>query len=251
MPIYSACIEMLFAEENVTFGDRIRRAADVGFEAVEFWRWTNKDLDEIEKALDETGLTLAALIAEPMIWLNEPQNHDDFLEGLSRTVSVANRLGAPVAIAQAGNVLAGVSRADQRQAIVDCLSRAAEVLERSGVTLALEPLNDRVDHPGYYLTSTAEGLDIIDAVARPEIRLLYDIYHSGVMGEKTPDVIGDRLDRIVHVHLADHPGRHEPGSGSLDWQDRVNWLITKGYTGSVGLEYKPLAGHDPTPFIGV
>ena len=98
------------------------------------------------------------------------------------------------------------------------------------MVLALEPLNDRVDHPGYYLTSTVEGLDIIDEVDRPEVRLLYDIYHSAMMGEHIEDVLEGRLDRVAHVHLADTQGRGEPGSGDMDWQSAARlagraWLF--------------------------
>jgi hydroxypyruvate isomerase len=143
-----------------------------------------------------------------------------------------------VIIAQAGNLLATSPRAEQHKAIVAMLRRAAPLLTGSGVTLALEPLNDRVDHPSYYLTSTAEGLDIIDEVARPEVRLLYDIYHAAMMDEPI-DLLAGRLDRVVHVHLADLPGRNQPGSGRLDYAARLAWLEQQGYTGLVGLEYKP------------
>ena len=141
-----------------------------------------------------------------------------------------------------GDEQPGMSRAEQHAAIVRALKEAAKIVEGTGVTLALEPLNDRVDHPGYYLTSTEEGLDIIDEVGRPEIRLLYDIYHSAVMGEEIETVLAGRLDRVVHVHLADAPGRGEPGSGAMDWSDRLEWLERQGYTGYVGLEYKPTIG---------
>jgi hydroxypyruvate isomerase len=108
------------------------------------------------------------------------------------------------------------------------------------VTITLEPLNDRVDHPGYFLTSTTEGLDIVDEVGRSEIRLLYDVYHAAAMGEEIA-LLGGRVDRIAHVHLADTPGRHEPGTGAMDWQARLDWLAARGYDGLVGLEYTPVA----------
>ncbi len=130
-------------------------------------------------------------------------------------------------------------REAQHAALVKVLRESADLLKGSGVVLALEPLNDRVDHPGYYLTSTVEGLDIIDEVDRPEIRLLYDIYHSAMMGEHIEEVLEGRLDRIVHVHLADTQGRGEPGSGTLDWRARLDWLAEHGYDGLIGLEYRP------------
>ena len=149
------------------------------------------------------------------------------------------RLGAPVLIAQTGNLLDTMPRERQRRALVDCLGRAADRLAGKGVVLAIEPLNTRVDHAGYFLSSNAEGLDIVDAVGRPEIRMLYDIYHAAVMEEAIAPVLEGRLDWVAHVHLADAPGRGEPGSGRLDWRDRLAWLGCAGYDGFVGLEYRP------------
>ncbi len=235
---YSACIEWLFAAEAPDVPDRIRAAKAAGLDAVEFWRFSNKDIGAVRAALDETGLPLAGILCEPIAPLADPDVHARFLEGVRTSLDAARRLGTKVMIAQAGNHLEGVPRVQQRAAIVAVLKEAARILEGTGVTLALEPLNDRVDHPGYFLTSTTEGLDIIDEVGRPEVRLLYDIYHAAVMGEEI-DLLAGRLDRVVHVHLADTPGRGEPGSGKLDFRKRLEWLRLNGYRGLVGLEYKP------------
>ncbi|MBY4630136.1 TIM barrel protein [Rhizobium croatiense] len=236
---YSACIEWLFAEEADRFPDRIRRAHAVGLTAVEFWRWSNKDLDAIEAALDETGLAVTSLVTEPMIALTDAANRHAWLKGLADSVVVARRLGAPVLIAQAGDDLPGFSREEQRLALTETLRAGADVLAGSGVRLGVEPLNTRIDHIGYFLDSTREGLDIIDDVARPEIGIVYDIYHSAVMDERTEEVLEGRLDRVFHVHVADHPGRNEPGSGGIDLPRRLNWIFANGYDGAVGLEYRP------------
>jgi len=238
---YSACIEWLFAAESPDFAGRIHAAKAAGLDAVEFWRYSNKDVAAIETALRATGLPLSSILCEPIVPLTDVSAHPRFLESVRRSLAMAQRLGAPVIIAQAGDDQAGLSRAEQHAAIVKVLKEAAGLMAGSGVVLALEPLNDRVDHPGYYLTSTEEGLDIIDEVSRPEVRLLYDIYHAAVMGE-TIEVLEGRLDRVVHVHLADAPGRGEPGSGAMDWSDRLDWLDQRGYAGFVGLEYKPTIG---------
>jgi hydroxypyruvate isomerase len=238
---YSACIEWLFAETG-DFPERIRAAKRAGLDGVEFWKWTTKEIDPIEAALEETGLCLTGFVAEPMVPLTDPARHAEFLEGLKASVDMARRLKAQVLIAQTGDDLAGRTRAEQRLALTKCLARAADVLKGSGVVLAIEPLNTRIDHKGYYLSSTAEGLDIIDDVGRPEIRIVYDIYHSAVMDEEIASVLAGRLDGVAHVHLADAPGRHEPGSGTMDWQRRVDWLVASRYTGMVGLEYMPTKG---------
>ena len=234
---YSACIEMLF-KDIPEFPDRIRAAKAAGLDAVEFWRSSNKDLDAVKAALDETGLPLAGIMCEPIAKLGDKEMHGWFLEGVRTSLAAALKLGAPVMIAQAGDNSASIARSQQHASIVAVLGEAATILEGSGVVLALEPLNDRVDHPGYYLTSTIEGLDIIDEVGRPEIRLLYDIYHAAVMGEEI-ELLEGRLDRVVHAHLADTPGRGEPGSGQMDYANRLRWLVSNGYDGLIGLEYRP------------
>lgn len=238
---FSACIEWLFADVARDFPGRIRAAKANGLDAVEFWRWSNKDLRAVRVALDETGLPLAGILCEPIVAITDPANLAGFTEGVRKSLAAAKELGARMVIAQSGNNRLFVSRADQHASIVRALKEVAPILEGSGVILALEPLNDRVDHRGYYLTSTAEGLDIIDEVGRPEIRLLYDIYHSAMMGETIGEVLEGRLDRVAHVHLADMPGRGEPGSGTMDWRARLDWLSAHGYSGLVGLEYKPKA----------
>jgi hydroxypyruvate isomerase len=235
----SACIEWLYAAEADNFADRIRLAARNGLEAVEFWMWTNKDLDAIESALEETGVALTGFVAEPMIALTDSGNRATFLSGLNESIETAQRLGAHTLIAQAGNDLEGHSRQSQRAALVETLTRAGEALEGTGVRLGVEPLNTLIDHKGYFLPSTIEALDIVEAVGRPEIGIVYDVYHSAVMGETTEEVIGDRIGKVFHVHIADHPGRHEPGSGTIDLRHRVGWLVAQGYGGAIGLEFMP------------
>ena len=236
---WSACIEMLFAKEHPNFVDRIHAAKAAGFDAIEFWTTSNKDLDAVERALKETGVTVAGILLEPRPNLADPATHRAFLDGLDASIAAAQRLGAKVMIATTGDALPGVPRADQHAALVAVYSAVGERLAGTGIVLAIEPLNDRVDHKGYYLTSTVEGLDIVDEVGRPEVKLLYDIYHSAVMGEDTAEVLAGRVDRVAHVHLADAPGRHEPGSGAMDWEARLAWLDQAGYRGRIGLEYKP------------
>jgi len=253
---FSACIEWLFAESELPplpgtpqskaaeqkapdFPNRVRAAKAAGLDAVEFWHWSNKDLDGIKGALDETGLPLAAILCDPITQITDPATHPAFLEAVAASVAAAQRLGAPVIIAQAGDDRIGVPREQQHAALVKVLKEAADILKGTGVTLALEPLNDRADHPGYYLTSTVEGLDIIDEVDRPEVRLLYDIYHSAMMGEQIDQVLDGRTNRIAHVHLADTQGRSEPGYGNFDWRSWVEWLLAHGYDGFIGLEYRP------------
>ena len=239
---FSACLEWLFADEAEEFSGRIRLAAKAGFEAFECWPWTNQDISKFEAAMRETGIALASFVAEPMIPLTDPTNHPAFLEGLRRSAALAQRLGARTLIAQAGDDRPGVARAEQRAALTQCLVKASDILRGSGVTLGLEPLNTRIDHIGYFLGTTVEGLDIVDEVGSPNVKIVYDVYHSAVMDELTERVLAGRIDRIAHLHAADHPGRNQPGTGRIDLAERLNWIFANGYDGYVGLEYRPVGG---------
>ncbi len=112
-------------------------------------------------------------------------------------------------------------------------------MEGSEVTLLLENLNSRVNHIGTYLDATREGLDIVREVRSVHLRLLLDAYHALVMGEDLASEIGEDIDLVAHVQVADAPGRHEPGTGVLDWEAQLRILRNLGYTGYWGMEYLP------------
>ena len=116
------------------------------------------------------------------------------------------------------------------------LRAAGPVVGEHGIKLLLEPLNTRVDHPGTYLSSTSPGLDLVEQVDRPEVGLLYGVYHSVVMDEDPAEVLRGRGDLLGHVHVADTNGRHQPGTGSIDWDRTIAVLLDAGYRGFVGME---------------
>ncbi|MFB9993134.1 hydroxypyruvate isomerase family protein [Deinococcus oregonensis] len=234
----SICIEMIFAEEP-DFARRIQCSVDAGLPQVEMWGWRNKDLDAIERVLAETGGQMVSFVSEPGGRLVDPATHNDFLRGLRESLPVAQRLGTRNLIVLSGDAQNGVSREQQHEAICQALKAAAPLAEDAGVTLNLEPLNSRIDHVGYYLDSTEEGLDIIREVNSPHVRLLYDLYHSVVMDERPEDVLQGQMNLVGHLHVADHPGRHEPGSGQVPLETHLRWINAQGYAGYVGLEYVP------------
>ncbi len=231
----SACIEMLFPEQSRP-QDRIRAAAAAGFGAVEFWTWTDKDMAGLAAALAETGLGVAGFVAEPMVSLNDPANHAAFLAALPASIATARGLGAPFLYIQGGSTLPGVSLAAQSEALTHVLSKAADILNGSGVTLLLEPVSDAEDG---FLTHAADGFPIVAAVNRPEVRLLYDLFHAAVAGEDLRSTAAGRVGLIGHIHVADHPGRGAPGTGSLSLNADMDWLRGQGYRGRFGMEYNP------------
>jgi len=235
----SACIEWLFKAEYEDFCERIRAAKQAGLAAVEFHQWRNKPLDEVERTLAETGMPVTSFIVEPRCHLVDPNARESLLTAVRESLLVARRLKVPAMVVASGPIIATASRAEQHQAMVANLRAAAPLVEDAGVTLILEPLNTRVDHPGLYLDGTVEGLDVIEEVDRPGVRLLYDMYHSTAMGERPEEVLGHRGHLVGYVQIADSPGRHEPGSGEIDWPNYLAILKSKGYEGLIGLEYRP------------
>jgi len=240
-PKLSPCVEWIFAEEHPAMPDRIRAARDAGYETVEFHLWRDKDVDAIAESLTETGVKLTGIVVEPRRSIVDPAQHGEFLQAVRESLVTAKTLGSPPLVVASGFTREGVSQEEHVAAAIDALKQAAALAEEAGILLVLEPLNDRVEHPGMFLVSTKLALDIIEAVDSPNLRLLYDVYHSVVMGEDMADVLEGRVHLVAHVQLADTPGRHEPGTGTIDWPATLKTLGELGYAGAYGLEYKPTA----------
>jgi hydroxypyruvate isomerase len=152
---------------------------------------------------------------------------------------MAGERGIPTLISTTGPDQDGLDRETQHENIVDVLSRVAPDAEEAGVTLALEPLNTEVDHPGYYLTTSEEGFEIVDEVGSENVTLLYDVYHQQITEGNVIQTVTENVERIGHVHVADVPGRHEPGTGELNYGRIFEALDDVGYDGYVGCEFSP------------
>jgi hydroxypyruvate isomerase len=235
----SPCVEWQFAEGDADMPARIRAAAAAGFTRAEYHLWRDKDVDAVATALAETGVQLTGICVDPRRSLVDPAQHAEFLDAVRDSLVAARKLGSPPMIVASGFTREGVSEAEHFEAAVSALKQAAALAEAAGVMIVLEPLNDRVEHPGMWLVSTTKGLALVDAVGSPNLRLLYDVYHSATMGEDMEAVLTGRMDLVHHVQIADVPGRNEPGTGGLDWAEVIATLKRLGYAGDLGLEYRP------------
>ena len=233
-------IDLLFTEAGDSAADRVRAAAAAGFGAVEMWGPTGKDIAGLKDALAETGVSLTAQLAEPrMQFMIPPKNHEPFFTGLDDGVEAAQQLGCPRIVVGSGTGFGGRKRQDQLDELIDIFTRGVAHIAGSGITLVLEPVNIRVDHPGALLDRTAEAVYIARGVGSPYFGVLYDLYHSTVEGENVAAELANAGDLIRYVQIADAPGRGEPGTGTIDWPARLADLRGSGYDGPIGLEYYP------------
>jgi hydroxypyruvate isomerase len=228
---------MLFTE--VDFLERPAAAAAAGFEAVEFWGSGNKDLPALQQACSDAGVgvaTFGSLGGHALVSIQDP-------EALRATMlsdaEKAHALGTKTLLVTTGNALEGVPRDEQMQAVTENLRAVAPVAEEQGVRLALEMLNTLVDHAGYFLDRTDDALAIVEAVDSPAVGILYDVYHMQIMEGNLIETIRRAAPALHHVHVADVPGRNEPGTGEINYANVFRALDEAGYEGWCGMEFRP------------
>ena len=173
-----------------------------------------------------------------------PWDHSEFYRKLDEGVEIAHFLGTPRMVVGSGTGFGGWKRQVQLDKLIEIYQKAIAQIDGSGITLVLEPVNVRVDHPGSLLDRTAEGVYVARGVDSPNFGVLYDIYHSAVEGEDIEAELTNAGSIIKYVQLADAPGRGEPGTGDLDWPATLAVLRGSGYDGPIGLEYYPQAASE-------
>lgn len=245
MPRFAANLTMLFNE--VPFLDRFERAANAGFEAVEFLFPYAYSADEIRQRLDAHGLKLVLHNLPAGDWdagergiACHPDRVAEFRGGVAIAIGYAKALGVGQLNCLAGKAPAGVAEDLLRRTLVENLRYAAAELKQAGLKLLVEPINT-YDIPGFYLSRTAQAAEILAEVESDNVFIQYDIYHAQRMEGELAATVLKYLPRIGHIQLADNPGRHEPGSGEINYAFLFAHLDRIGYAGWVGCEYKPAA----------
>jgi len=245
MPKFAANLTMLFNE--VGFLDRFAAARRAGFAGVEYLFPYDHDAAEIRGRLDEHGLTQVLHNLPAGNWgagergiACHPDRVAEFDDGVARAVQYAAALGCSQLNCLAGIAPAGLDPGRVRAVFVGNLRGAARRLQDAGIRLLIEPINTR-DIPGFFLRNTAQALEIIDEVGSDNLFLQYDVYHMQIMEGDLATTLQKNLARIAHVQIADNPGRHEPGTGEINYDFLFDFLDQIGYPGWIGCEYKPTA----------
>jgi len=245
MPKFAANLSLLFNE--MPFLERFEAASAAGFAGAEFLFPYEFDADDIAARLKANGLRQVLFNLPAGNWeagergiAIYPNLVGEFRSSVARAIKYAKVLGCNQLHCLAGIAPLGADHRAMRKTYVENLRYAAARLADEGMTLLIEPINTR-DIPGYFLDSTAKAADIIESVEAPNLRLQYDVYHMQIMeGDLTP-TIDKYLSIIGHVQIADTPGRHQPGTGEINYPFIFRHLDDIGYKGWIGCEYRPLA----------
>jgi len=244
MPQFAANVSTMFNE--LPFIERFGAARAAGFDAVEFLFPYAFEPDEILARLERHKLQLVLFNMPPGDWANgergmacDPRRIAEFQDNVALALDYAEELGVPQLHCMAGKLHAAVTPERARETYIDNLRFAASAAHTRGVTLLIEPLN-HFDAPGYFLNGTRQAAAIIAEVAAPNLRLQYDIYHMQRMEGELANTLRAQLPLIGHIQLADVPGRHEPGTGEINFPFLFQHLDAIGYSGWIGCEYTPL-----------
>ena len=245
MPRFAANLTMMFTE--VPFLERFAAAARAGFDAVEFLFPDPFETSALAEALDVNGLTLVLHNLPAGDWAAgergiacHPDRIAEFRAGVSRAIATATALDCPRVNCLAGILPKGVDVFVARRTLVENLRFAAEALKAAGVELLLEPVNSR-DIPGFLVDRPDQGIAIMDEVGSDNLKLQFDVYHTQVMQGDLMRAIEGMFARIGHLQVADNPGRHEPGTGEINYPFLFRRFDELGYAGWIGCEYKPRA----------
>jgi hydroxypyruvate isomerase len=245
MPRFAANLSFLFTERP--FFERFAAARAAGFAAVEFHFPYEHDRAALAEVVLTSGLEVVLFNLPAGDWAAgergiacHPRRIAEFQDGVGLAIEYARLLGCSRLNCLAGIAPADISNAKARETLIENLRFAAAVTQRADIQLLLEPLNTR-DTPGFLVATSRTGLDVIEAVGSENLRLQYDIYHAQVMEGDLARTLEQHLPRIGHIQLADNPGRHEPGTGEINFPFLLRHLDRLGYAGWVGCEYKPSA----------
>ena len=246
MPRFSANLSMLFLEHD--FLDRFDAAARAGFKGVEYIGPYDHAPEVVASRLKKNGLSQVLFNLPAGDWASGergiavlPDRVDEFRASVDTAITYAKALGCPQVYCLAGIAQAGLNYGKLEEVFVENLKFAAEKLEKAGIKLLIEAINTR-DIPGFFLNTSKQGLAIIDRVGSDNLHFQYDIYHMQIMEGDLARTIEANLGRIAHIQLADNPGRHEPGTGEINYPFLYEHIDRIGYDGWIGAEYKPKAG---------
>jgi hydroxypyruvate isomerase len=234
-------VMMWTLKDRGSFEENLERVARAGYGHVElvgeFDGWSEADWSRILARMKALGLTVDAT-SGMKLGFADPSGGDAFLGELKEFLPKVQRLGCGQVILLSGKRVEGAAEGVQRRASVETLRRAAAILGAAGVMGVIEPI-DRLENPPIYLDGVSEGFEIVRAVGSPHMKVLYDLYHEQRGHGNLIEKLEKNIDEVGLIHVADVPGRHEPGTGEINYGNIFRKLGELRYTGVIGMEFYP------------
>lgn len=225
---------------DLPFMQRFEQAAAHGFSAIEFWNYSidGRDMNAVASLCNKLGLDIVQFTGWGGPSLADPANHEKFADSIRYAVALARQLDAPMFTVVGHQRIDGMGQEECVSNLSKALERAVPILEDGDKMLILEPFNP-VDHEGHFLNGSADALQICRRIDSPFVKINWDLYHMQLSEGNLVASMRDGLDQIAYVQVADVPGRHQPGTGELNYEYIFKELDAMGYKGPIGLECWP------------
>lgn len=233
-----------------TFEEKLETAARAGIQSVEligeYAAWSDADIARIRKITRSFGLGMDAMLGSPdwnkrPVSMVDPAHREAFLADVRAAIGYARKLDVPQIILMSGNAIPGRTHEEQYASLLEGAKRAGDLAAEANLTMIVEPLNSLVNHKGFFLTTCTEGLKLIREVDNPHVRLLFDLYHEQVQQGNVIHTLTEAAPDVAVFHVADNPGRNDPGSGEMNYPNIYKAIQKTGYAGYLAMEYLPLA----------
>ena len=236
---FAVCVETIFTK--LLFLERLEKVKETGVDAFEFWEWKPKDLDAINKKRKELGLSVSSFVIEPLLpSLVDSDVSRQFGKSVEDSIKVAQKLecGTLIAPVGLGKKPHFKSHEAQLRNALRNIEAVKPLLEEANVTMVLEPVNP-IEHKNCFLATSKEGSELIRAINSPNIRLLFDFYHLQISEGNVIENMKANYDLIGLFHIGDFPGRHQPGTGKIDFGDIFKFLSRMDYKKYISMEFTP------------
>ena len=228
-----------FEGSHVEQIEQIATAGFSAFETLDCGSWEDKEA--VRKRCEELGVLCGAVgggMGSINEWgPNDPENHPRFVEAVQASIANAKAIGSKRVLSLSGPARQGVSKEEQMEALVQAGKLVAPLLEEAGIVMVWETLNVLVDHAGYFLVYSADGAELVQRTGHPNVKFLFDIYHQQISEGNLINNIKKYINEIGHFHFADNPGRHEPGTGEINYQNVFKAIHEAGYRDIVACEF--------------
>jgi hydroxypyruvate isomerase len=239
---FSLTVMLWTVYRDLPFPARLEKVAEAGYHAVElvgeFKDWKPQDFADARRKKRELGMEFDGTCG---VWLPlaDAGKRDAFLKALREFIPTMRELECARLIMQTGNKIPGLSSEEMHANCIETLKRGGDIARENNIELLIENI-DPEENPKYFLTSSAEGFDIVRSVGNPHVKFLYDLFHEQIAEGNLIEKLQKNIDLVGLVHVADVPGRHHPGTGEINYSNVFRKLAELGYSRYVAMEFNPL-----------